>query len=619
MSSSKQRRAFSASPPQVLSVAGSDPSGGAGIQADLKTFSSLGCYGMSVLTALTAQNTQGVSKIHTPPVEFFTSQLRALWEDVDIDAIKIGMLGTSEVILALSEELQRHASKGSCSLYPAVPIVLDPVMVSTSGSLLLTDESIEELIKHLLPLCTLLTPNLLEASQILSHAKAHQGTLSKDLDTVEALMNAANTLCTLGPFNCLVKGGHQVLKSTSLQHELVKLGIIISERSDGTASAFSGAEVYQGKWNNSKVNIIRTDEEPYADVLRHEVSTSSDKDVVLDVLYEKNNDTYTLFVKPHIQSTATHGTGCTLSSALAAHLASGVTVAGSTHLAIGYVQRCISRGLSGLGKGPGPLNHLCNITPRPILAPAATGSDRVPLCSNLIAHSLPIWRAFTHHDFLKQLVSHTLPRESFIYFLKQDYLFLKHYARVWASGASSYSIGNTFERIATFAGIASEMALEADNHVKICQPWGITRHDLDHNTVESAATLAYTRFVMDVSRSGDALELLAATGPCLLGYGEAGLWMASERAKGSKDVTQPTGTSSEIAGFEQWIDYYSGKEFQVVVRNGVESMEEYASTDPPSIARVKSLQRIWNAAVRLEIGMWDEALNPLLRRDVLEP
>jgi hydroxymethylpyrimidine/phosphomethylpyrimidine kinase len=482
-----------------------------------------------------------------------------------------------------------------------VPVILDPVMVSTSGSLLLTDESIGDLIKHLLPLCTLLTPNLLEARQILSHATQQQDTTANgqdkgNLNTVEGLLLSARKLCLLGPQSALVKGGHQVLKLNALQQELVELGLI-SEGENEQGSRLLGAEVSYGKWDKSNVKIIRTDDEPYADILRHgsDRSSSEDRNVVLDVLYEKDSRSYTLFVKPHVQSTATHGTGCTLSSALAAHLASGTSISNSTHLAIQYVQRCISRGLSSLGKGPGPLNHLCNITPRPVLAPTAAGSERMPLCSHLIAHSLPYWRAFTHHSFLKQLVSHTLPRESFVYFLKQDYLFLKHYARVWASGASSFSIGNTFDRIATFAGIAAEMALEAENHVKICEPWGITRHDLDYETVESAATLAYTRFVLDVSRSGDALELLAATGPCLLGYGEAGLWMASEREKARKNEVHSPSSSSEAAGFEQWIDYYSGTDFQKVVRKGIENMEEYACTDPPSTARLEGLQRIWNA------------------------
>lgn len=106
------RRPFSASPPRILSIAGSDPSGGAGIQADLKTISSLGCYGLSVLTSLTAQNTCSVSQIHVPPVDFFRAQLKALWEDIELDAIKVGMLGNRNVILALSEELQHNARHG---------------------------------------------------------------------------------------------------------------------------------------------------------------------------------------------------------------------------------------------------------------------------------------------------------------------------------------------------------------------------------------------------------------------------------------------------------------------------------------------------------------------------
>ena len=108
------RSAFSADPPRVLSIAGSDPSGGAGIQADLKKFAALGCYGLSVLTSLTAQNTTGVQQIHTPPVDFCKAQLQALWNDVEINAIKIGMLATTEVVLAIADELEsrRHLEGG---------------------------------------------------------------------------------------------------------------------------------------------------------------------------------------------------------------------------------------------------------------------------------------------------------------------------------------------------------------------------------------------------------------------------------------------------------------------------------------------------------------------------
>jgi hydroxymethylpyrimidine/phosphomethylpyrimidine kinase len=475
------------------------------------------------------------------------------------------------------------------TLLPSAPIVLDPVMVSTSGSLLLTEESIQDLITHLLPLCTLLTPNIPEARQLLLHARNGKGIAKQDLSSVEDLFQAAKELCELGPKATLVKGGHQVIKSSVLQQSLESLGVVLQETSSSRKKAeILGAEVYTSQWLESKVTVIRTDEEPYADILRRwSTKQSSDSSVVVDVLFEKTTNEFTLFVKPHIESTATHGTGCTLSSALAIHLASQMPLAISTHKSIQYVQHCISRGLTQLGKGSGPLNHLCHTTSRPVLAPAATGPEQVPLCSRLIAHSLPFWRAFTRHPFLQQLGTHTLPSESFIYFLKQDYLFLKNYARVWASGASSFTIGSTFSRIAMFAGIAAEMAAEADNHVKICTPWGITKDDLEHHTVESAATLAYTRFVLDVSRSGDALELLAATGPCLLGYGEAGLRSASSRK--SDPLTKA------IEGYDQWIDYYSGDEFQKVVQQGIENMEEYANSDPPSVSRMASLQRIWNA------------------------
>lgn len=466
-------------------------------------------------------------------------------------------------------------------------------MVSTSGSLLLTHESIGDLIKHLLPLCALLTPNLPEAQQLLSHAKSgEKAKKDKELyNTVGSLLQAANDLCDLGPKATLVKGGHQVMKSGALQHELDALNISVKEDESTREGVALGAEVVHGQWKESKVKVIRTDEEPYADILRRWSMEESDRDVVLDVLFEAESNQYTLYIKPYIQSSATHGTGCTLSSALAVYLATGTSPSSSTHHAIQYVQQCISRGLSQLGKGSGPLNHLCYTTPRPILAPTTSGSERAPLCSRLIAHSLPYWRAFTRHDFLKMLVAHTLPQESFIYFLKQDYLFLKNYARVWASGASSFTVGNTFARIAMFAGIAAEMAQEAENHIQLCLPWGITRDDLDHGTVESAATLAYTRFVMDVSRSGDALELLAATGPCLLGYGEVGLWLNVERGK--RSCKPKSSVASD--GFEGWIDYYAGKEFQSIVQKGIENMEEYACSDPPSVSRTASLQRIWNA------------------------
>ena len=144
-------------PPVALTIAGSDPSGGAGIQADLKTFSALGVYGTCVITALTAQNTQGVSGVHVIPTEFVIQQLETLVADVRLDAIKIGMLANADIVGAVADFLRRH---------PHDHVVLDPVMVATSGDRLLDDDAVQA-VRDLMPLASLITPNLAEAAALL--------------------------------------------------------------------------------------------------------------------------------------------------------------------------------------------------------------------------------------------------------------------------------------------------------------------------------------------------------------------------------------------------------------------------------------------------------------------
>lgn len=174
----------------VLTIAGSDSGGGAGIQADLKTFSALGVYGASVVTALTAQNTQGVTAIHVPPATFLTAQLDAVFTDIRIDAVKIGMLANAELIAAVSGALRRYAP--SC-------VILDTVMLSKSGHDLLAPDAVVALRDGLLPLATLITPNLPEAARLLDEAVA----------IGEADMaRQARALRALGARAVLVKGGH---------------------------------------------------------------------------------------------------------------------------------------------------------------------------------------------------------------------------------------------------------------------------------------------------------------------------------------------------------------------------------------------------------------------------
>jgi len=176
-------------PPAVLTIAGSDPSGGAGIQADLKTFSALGAYGTSVITALTAQNTQGVFGVHVVPTEFVIAQLETLVADVRLDAIKIGMLANADIIGAVGQFLRAHHHEH---------VVLDPVMVATSGDRLLDDDAAQAM-RELMPLVSLITPNVAEAAALLETGPAR---------TVADLRAQATALRGMGAVRVLIKGGH---------------------------------------------------------------------------------------------------------------------------------------------------------------------------------------------------------------------------------------------------------------------------------------------------------------------------------------------------------------------------------------------------------------------------
>lgn len=176
--------------PNVLTIAGSDPSGGAGIQADLKTFSALGTYGTSVITALTAQSTRGVTGVHPVPADFIAAQLDTLLDDVTIDAVKIGMVASREVALTIRDALTRQRPRW---------IVLDPVMVAKSGDILVDAAGIRAVREILVPLADLITPNLPEAAVLLDAPTAH------DPDAMQAMLPA---LRALGAPNVLLKGGH---------------------------------------------------------------------------------------------------------------------------------------------------------------------------------------------------------------------------------------------------------------------------------------------------------------------------------------------------------------------------------------------------------------------------
>jgi hydroxymethylpyrimidine/phosphomethylpyrimidine kinase len=257
---------------RVLTIAGSDSGGGAGIQADLKTFAALGCFGMTAITALTAQNTCGVRAIHPVPPDMLRAQIDAVLEDIGADAVKVGMLHSPEIVRTVAQAIDRHQLSR---------VVFDPVMVATSGAKLIDDPAIAVLVAELFPRTALITPNLDEAALL----------VGRPLASAQDMAQAAAELVARGARAVLLKGGH----------------------------------------------------------------LTGDK--VIDVLLEASGEPIWM-AAPRIATANTHGTGCTLSSAIAAHLALGATLTQAVQQARDFVRQALQAGASvKTGQGSGPLNH----------------------------------------------------------------------------------------------------------------------------------------------------------------------------------------------------------------------------------------------------------------------
>ena len=273
-------------PPVVLTIAGSDCSGGAGIQADLKTMSAFDVYGMSVITAVTAQNTCGVTGVQTVTGEMIRLQLEAVMSDIMPDAVKIGMLATADAVEAVADILEK---------YHVEHVILDPVMVSTSGRNLLEAEGKEQMLRRLFPLAELVTPNIPEAEEILKAVDGsveNKRTVSSVQITDQTMMEkAAQEIRQKYGCNVLLKGGHMIQAADDLLYQT------------------------QAVW----------------------------------------------FPAQRIDCTNTHGTGCTLSSAIASALARGYSLEEAVGIAKVYVRSAMSTGLD-LGHGNGPLDHNWSIS-----------------------------------------------------------------------------------------------------------------------------------------------------------------------------------------------------------------------------------------------------------------
>ncbi len=256
----------------VLTIAGVDPSGGAGVLADVKTFAAHGCYAMGVITAVTSQNTQGVRGYEDVSPALIASQIEAVFDDISVDAVKIGMVSVPETIEAIAAKLEQ---------YKASPVVVDPVMVATSGDRLLTEKAVETLKQRLFPLAAVITPNIPEAEVL----------LDRKIETVEEMEQAGKDLHAAYGCAVLVKGGHRI--------------------EDATDVLFDGIAVhhFSGRRSDSK---------------------------------------------------NTHGTGCSLSSAIAANLANGKSLAEAVKEGKEYVYRGIVNSET-IGHGHGPIHHFYDL------------------------------------------------------------------------------------------------------------------------------------------------------------------------------------------------------------------------------------------------------------------
>ncbi|MFA5949654.1 MAG: bifunctional hydroxymethylpyrimidine kinase/phosphomethylpyrimidine kinase [Hyphomicrobium sp.] len=268
--------ASDASPAIALTIAGSDSSGGAGIQADLKTFTALGVYGASVLTAITAQNTLGVQAVHCIPPDVIREQIKSVASDLDVRAVKTGMLGDRTIVETVAAALKQHMLR---------PLVVDPVMVATSGDVLLEPDAIEAVVKQLIPLADIITPNLHEAARLLDTTIA---------TSVADMADQGRRLLALGAKHVLIKGGHQTGRDS------------------------------------------------------------------IDVLVGPEH--VETFTSARIETRNTHGTGCTLSAAIAASLAKGGSLRAAVGTAKTFVSRAIESGAAlRIGHGAGPIDHLYDL------------------------------------------------------------------------------------------------------------------------------------------------------------------------------------------------------------------------------------------------------------------
>ncbi|MGM7668088.1 bifunctional hydroxymethylpyrimidine kinase/phosphomethylpyrimidine kinase [Microbacterium sp. A93] len=472
--------------PRILSIAGSDPSGGAGIQADLKSIAANGGYGMAVITALTAQNTQGVRAVHVPPTDFLRAQLDAISDDIEIDAVKIGMLAGADVIRTVISWL--------AEVRPPV-VVLDPVMVATSGDRLLDAEA-EAALHDLLQYADVITPNLPEL-----------GTLTgRDaIDDWAEGIAVARELAERTGTAVLVKGGH-----------------------------------------------LTGDDAP-------------------DALVEAGTDANTVHEFPgtRIETTSTHGTGCSLSAALATRRARGDEWPQAVASARSWLRESLRAGADlDVGRGHGPVHHFAGLWER-------GGLQTRPTVQELTAEwwdaTAQIRADIDALPFIRALADGTLRQELFLFYLAQDALYLREYARVLADAArlAPTSAEQAFWAQSAHGAITGELELHAS---WLTPAQGVTP---DTFAAEPApATTAYLNHLRAAAHSGSYPELIAAALPCFWLYTDLGQRLhAGDFGAYAQSAEHP---------YASWLATYADPAFEDATGRAIAYVAAAATTAAPA-------------------------------------
>ncbi|KAF2431201.1 thiamine biosynthesis protein-like protein (Thi-4) [Tothia fuscella] len=498
---------------RILVIAGSDSSGGAGLEADQKVIAAHGCYAMTATTALTAQNTQGIFDIHQIPPAFLKKQIDACIDDIAVDVVKTGMLASAETISVVADALRRHN----------VPLtVVDPVMVATSGAQLLPEKAVAKLLQELFPLTTILTPNLPEAKLLLQTAKV----AFQEPHTRDDLIHIARALQKLGPKYVLLKGGHVPLTK------------------DKTIS-------------------------------KHD----AEYHIVFNVL--AGPEGYKSFETEYLRSRNTHGTGCSLASAIACNIANGMSVTAAVQAGNRYVEAGIKTSRD-IGKGTGPINHFHSTYTLPF-----SPGHFIDYLLEREDVAGP-WKEYTEHQFVRQMADGTLPVDKFKAYLVQDYLFLTQFSR---SNALAAYKAKSLDDINRSADIVRHVYAELKLHIDYCSEWGLSKEDIVNHEEQQACT-AYTRYVLDIGNSEDWFALQIALLACLMGYGVI-----------AKQLHDDQETVKEDNRYWKWIENYVAPDYTEAVELGRGLIEKHAVNQSPH--RIEELVKIFVQVTKLEIGFWN--------------